>query len=86
MTFGTLFDAGPSRSKGTPSSLEDLFHPNPESSATLSVGKNAFLTLASDAVVVVGKYCTLYISGCDTPTRPELARNGFDLLGNVSSL
>ncbi|KKZ68587.1 sphingosine kinase [[Emmonsia] crescens] len=56
MTFGTRFEAGPSRSKGTPSSLEDLFHPNPESSATLSVGKNAFLTLASDAVVVVGKY------------------------------
>ncbi|OJD19065.1 hypothetical protein AJ78_00937 [Emergomyces pasteurianus Ep9510] len=55
MTLGALQDAGPSGSKGTPSSVEDLLQPNPESSATLPVGKNAFLTLASDAVIVVDK-------------------------------
>ncbi|OAX82981.1 hypothetical protein ACJ72_02661 [Emergomyces africanus] len=56
MTLSDLQDAGPSGGKGTPSSSgEDLFPLNPENSATLPVGKNAFLTLASDALIVVDK-------------------------------
>ncbi|PGH07720.1 hypothetical protein AJ79_06197 [Helicocarpus griseus UAMH5409] len=64
MTFGSFFDASPFGGKGTRSSVEELSRPDPDSDLTLPVGKNAFLSLGADALVVVGYF-----------SEPEIARS-----------
>ncbi|EQL31223.1 hypothetical protein RJZ56_003664 [Blastomyces dermatitidis] len=60
MTIGApVLDAGPSGNKGTQSVVEDVLHPNSDSSATLEVGKTALLTLAADAIIVTESSGTL---------------------------